>query len=110
MSQAELARRCGVTASAVAQWEHPNGTRPNLDRLHRIAVATGTELSWLLSGERSTPPGHSTGAETPAIVTDVYARSAHEEDLLGAFRRMPGKARMHLLGIAKAFADLCDPD
>ena len=44
LSQAELAKRSAVTASAVAQWEHPRGTRPSLDRLQAIAKAMSVQM------------------------------------------------------------------
>lgn len=106
LSQATLAARSSVTASAVAQWEHPSGTRPTLDRLKIVARALGVPLDWLVEGGRRnavTPPV-GRDPEPPALVLDVYAQTLQEEQLLAAYRRMNHRAREHLLALAQEFS------
>ena len=50
LTQKRLADHCGVSKSAVAQWEAEgrNVTKPELHRLQLIAQATGVTVDWLL--------------------------------------------------------------
>lgn len=101
LSQTKLARRAEVTASAVAQWEHPEGTRPSLQRLEVIARATHVPIEWLIAGGTWTPKSVPTEAkqDTPAVVFDVYAETLQEEALLRDFRLLSAKARDHLVAL-----------
>lgn len=104
MSQAALAECSSVTPSAVAQWEHPSGTRPALKRLRMVAKALNVPIDWLLSGGKLKQSAIEHGdTEPPAVVLDVYAQTAQEEELLSAFRRMGYRAREHLLALAREF-------
>jgi len=58
LTQEKLARQCGVSRAAVAQWE-AGVTRPGLDNLMRAAKALGVWLSWLTAGDQSLPDGPS---------------------------------------------------
>ena len=105
LSQAALAECSAVTPSAVAQWEHPSGTRPALTRLRLVAKALDVPIDWLLSGgklKRSTAID-SGEPEPPAVILDVYAQTTQEEELLSAFRRMGYRAQEHLLALAREF-------
>lgn len=44
LSKTELARACGVSQSAVSQWEDGNYSPPTLKNLAKIAKACGVEL------------------------------------------------------------------
>lgn len=101
LSQTKLARSTEVTASAVAQWEHPEGTRPSLQRLEVIAQATRVPIDWLIAGGAWTPRSASAEAEKepPAVVFDVYAETLQEEALLRDFRLLPARARDHLAAL-----------
>lgn len=105
LSQAALAARSLVTASAVAQWEHPDGTRPTLERLKIVAKVLDVPVGWLVAGGRRKPADvrKDRDAEPPAVMLDDYARTSQEEQLLAAFRRMNDRARGHLLALAQEF-------
>jgi transcriptional regulator with XRE-family HTH domain len=106
LSQAALAQKSHVTASAVAQWEHPSGTRPDLDRLQTIATATNVPLAWLVSGlALAAAPAQVFEIETPAIAIDVYAETLVEETLLKNFRLMSQQAREHFAALAQEFSN-----
>ena len=65
-SQAELARRIGVSASAVGMYEQ--GRRePSLDLLVRLAREFGVTTDYLLMGEDPHP--NPTEAQRPASIT-----------------------------------------
>jgi len=58
LTQEKLAKQCGVSRAAVAQWE-AGVTRPGLDNLVRAAKALDVWLSWLTAGDQSLPDGPS---------------------------------------------------
>lgn len=102
ISQTELARRIGVSASAVAQWEHPAGTHPSVSSLIRILEITGVSLDWLVMGKRIN--GVNVNAdeyELPAVSLEFLAHCETEEKLLSNFREMPTKRRSLLLELSE---------
>jgi transcriptional regulator with XRE-family HTH domain len=106
ISQAELARQTGVTASAVSQWEHPEGTTPDLARLVGIASATNVSLDWLVSGReralRANAASEARAADTPAVMPEMFAHDILEEKLLEQFRAIHPKARELLVNLIAA--------
>ncbi|HEX6834241.1 MAG TPA: helix-turn-helix transcriptional regulator [Rudaea sp.] len=96
LSQTALARTVGVTPSAVAQWEHPEGTLPSLARLQRIAAATQVNLEWLASGAGRYRAPTSSG-EASALKLDIFAQDSIEELLLHRFRLLAPRARTTLM-------------
>ncbi|WP_165371406.1 helix-turn-helix domain-containing protein [Pseudolysobacter antarcticus] len=93
LSQTALAQRVGVTPSAVAQWEHPDGTKPGVDRLQAIATATGAAFEWLATGGGDQRRRRGGGDATPAVVVESFAQDLAEELLLDRFRALPKRAR-----------------
>lgn len=51
ISQQELADKCGVSRSAVAQWESEAGTNPSRENIANICAVTGAPLEWLMSDD-----------------------------------------------------------
>lgn len=96
-SQTVLAARIGVRRSAVTQWEHPQGTRPSVEHLIRIAVETGAGFEWLATGRGPSElePAHA----TEALLLDDYAVDEVEARALGHLRRMPPARRRMALAI-----------
>lgn len=92
LSQTALAERVGVTASAVAQWEHPEGTSPALGRLQAIATATAVNFEWLATGRGAPSRAHGDG-EAPALKLELFALDESEETLLRLFRALSPGAR-----------------
>lgn len=93
LSQEALALRIGIKRSAVTQWEHPQGTKPSVEHLIRIALETDSGFEWLATGRGA--------AEldpldtTPALLVDDYAGDDLEARALQHLRRMPpAKKRM----------------
>ena len=102
LTQAALAREIGVSASAVAQWEKADGTRPGLPHMVAISRLTGVALDWLATGEGK-PRRKSGASDEPILVHEVYAHDLVEESLLKAFRRIPTRSRRLL---AELFLEL----
>ncbi len=99
LSQTALAERVGVTSSAVAQWEHPNGTSPILARLQAVATATAVSFEWLATGRGPQRRGIKAEAhETPAVKLDLFALDDAEETLLRRFRTLSPRGRQMLVG------------
>jgi transcriptional regulator with XRE-family HTH domain len=90
-SQRQLAVRLGVQRSAVAQWESPAGTLPNMEHLTMIAVATGVSFEWLATGRGQSSSEH---VESAALLDD-FAQSEIESRLLCLLRRLSPK-RQHM--------------
>jgi transcriptional regulator with XRE-family HTH domain len=55
-SQEQLADICGVTGSAVSQWENDLTADIKLVPLFKLLRALGTDLAYLVFGESRTPP------------------------------------------------------
>jgi transcriptional regulator with XRE-family HTH domain len=96
LSQVAVARQTGVTASAVSQWEHPSGTKPDVDRLVKLAEVTGVSLDWLIAGRGKAAfagDAHTSELEVPAVSLDAYACNFLEERLLERFRALSPQIR-----------------
>lgn len=104
LTQTELAQRLGVTPSAAAQWEHPNGTTPGVHRLRAIASATAVLFDWLASGEG---PRRKTKADQddsiPALKLEHFAQDNAEEILLMRFRMLSPRGRQLLSDLLEEF-------
>ena len=87
MSQSELAARVGVQRSAVAQWESRSGTRPSMDHLMTIAVATNVSLEWLGTGRGTLVIDRETAH--PAVNMTDYIQDAVEAKCLESIRKLP---------------------
>jgi transcriptional regulator with XRE-family HTH domain len=90
LTQAKLAESIGVGASAVAQWELPNGTSPTVEHLDRIAGVCHVSFEWLATGRGNAVRGVE---ETPAIDTIQLTADEFEDRLLVAFRRIGRRKR-----------------
>jgi transcriptional regulator with XRE-family HTH domain len=90
LTQAKLAESIGVGASAVAQWELPNGTSPTVEHLDRIAALCRVSFEWLATGR-----GNAVGGveETPAVDVVQLTADEFEDRLLVAFRRIARRKR-----------------
>jgi transcriptional regulator with XRE-family HTH domain len=91
LTQAKLAEAIGVGASAVAQWELPDGTSPTVEHLDRIAAVCRVSFEWLAMGRGNAVPGGV--EETPAVDTIQLTADEFEDRLLVAFRRIARRKR-----------------
>lgn len=90
LTQAALAEEIGIGASAVAQWELPNGTSPTAEHLERIATVCGVSFEWLATGRGLAVSGVE---EAPALRASEFANDEFEDRLLIAFRRISRRKR-----------------
>lgn len=98
INQAELARKVGVTSSAVAQWESTTGTQPSLKYIVEIARLCGASLEWIVTGE-GRMRHRDRAVDNDVLVAAVFAHDLTEENLLIEFRRMPTAARRLLVNL-----------
>jgi transcriptional regulator with XRE-family HTH domain len=71
-TQTEIAETCGIERQAVAQWmpEDPaRATTPTNENLVTLALLTGFELRWLLTGQGPRRPGEPDSNSGPAAPT-----------------------------------------
>jgi len=83
-TQDDLARRIGITSSAIAQYE-TGRTMPKPLNAQKIAMECGVSLDWLWEGDKA-------GGK-------VEARTTAERDAIAALRNMP--ADMHEAAVAQ---------
>jgi len=99
LSKTALARRLGITPSAVSQWEHPSGTRPGLQHLASVARITVVKFEWLATGQGLHRAKCRHFDETPALKLDFFAQDQGEELLLLRFRALPPRQRLLLTSL-----------
>jgi transcriptional regulator with XRE-family HTH domain len=90
LTQAALAKRVGVGASAVAQWESGGRASPTASNLAKVALATQVSFEWLATGRGAMSADSHV---TPAAMLDAFAQDSHEERLLIAFRTVGRRQR-----------------
>lgn len=99
MRQSDLAKMLGISRSAVANWESGDGSRPSLENLSKIAIATDCGVDWLATGR---------GAPTDEILALRDIDIVHESDereLLRLYRKSrPGARRLLLQMLAQHVA------
>jgi transcriptional regulator with XRE-family HTH domain len=87
LSQALLAKKLGVTPSAIAQWEQLHGTSPSLLHLQSAATVCRVSYEWLATGKgRRRGKRQPTHDEMPALNLETFAMNDAEELLLTRFR------------------------
>lgn len=67
LSQAQLAELCGVTRSAVQQWERENGTAPKRTQQSRVADVLGLSIAQLMGGSENVQVGPEVRGSVPLI-------------------------------------------
>lgn len=103
LTQRELASLLGVHRGAVTQWEHPDGSAPNMGHLIAIAVHTGVNLEWLGTG-RGTPRAEPAQDTTDPDALERVAIDSLELECLRALRRMPRRMRERVVGLLRTMA------
>jgi transcriptional regulator with XRE-family HTH domain len=101
LTKTELARRVGVSPSAVVQWELSGGTAPNASNLARIAQVTDVAFEWLATGRG--PHRVRSDKDAPALELASIAVTLFEERLLHLSRLLPSYRHDSLLAFLEAW-------
>lgn len=89
-TQGELAKKLGVSRSAVAQWENEEGSLPSTASYMKLAVVLGCSFEWLATGQGARESGAAAPEDSAAAAVDLryFARSDAEERVISAFRAL----------------------
>jgi transcriptional regulator with XRE-family HTH domain len=101
LSQSQLAHTVGVNRSAVAQWEREAGTRPSVEHLAAVAIATKAPFEWLATGRGDTCEPR---AETSPDAGVACAMDEVEVRLLEAVRHLPARKRAAICKLLEELA------
>jgi transcriptional regulator with XRE-family HTH domain len=99
LSQSQLAHVVGVNRSAVAQWEREAGTRPSVEHLAAVAIATKTPFEWLATGRG----GLMTMVEVASASVE-YTMDDVEARMLEAVRHLPARKRVAICRLLEELA------
>src|SRR4051812_9527660 len=94
MSQTQLAQAVGVQRSAVSHWEAPQGKNPSVKHLRDMAIVTGVQFEWLVTGRGQMAPSRDSVLDSVAAADAMLVDDALEQRLLLAFRDTPVRARL----------------
>lgn len=99
LTQAELARRLGVTRTAVVNWESATSrSRPSSGRLEEISRQTSVAWEWLATGR-----GHVTLSSESVLAADAeLVDDPVERRLLQAFRGRDTAIRQAVLTLLES--------
>lgn len=103
LSQMNLALRCGVQRSAVANWEAPNGASPAVNNLIQLASVTSVSFEWLATGRGCMQLAP---AEDMEVAAGDPLRDPHEQRLVSAFRASSARMRTNILELVEEVAQL----
>lgn len=102
LSQTSLAKRLGISRSAVAQWEQSAGTSPNIGNLSQVAEATSVNFEWLATGRgRAQLQGNEFDV---AVSLRDFAHNEQETQVLELLRRLSTKKRNAACAILELLA------
>lgn len=104
MSQLQLAQAVGVQRSAVSHWEAPQGKNPNVRHLRAIAVVTGVQFEWLVTGRGQMAPSRDAMLDSVSAADAMLVDDALEQRLLLAFRETPVRARLAFVEVVEGLA------
>lgn len=100
LSQADLARRLGVTPNAVNAWVSGRN-KPDTENLEKIAIETGTSFEWLATGRGDMVYASSMRVMAQTGAEYNTARSDDQRALLSLYSKLKPSQRQALLALLK---------
>jgi transcriptional regulator with XRE-family HTH domain len=104
MSQQQLAQAVGVQRSAVSHWEAPQGKNPSVSHLREVALVSGIQFEWLVTGRGSMTLSKDTQLDSIATAEALLIEDPLEFRLVHAFREAPLRSRLALLEVMEELA------
>lgn len=104
LSQSQLAQAVGVQRSAVSHWEAPMGKNPSVSHMRQIALVTGIQFEWLVTGRGEMPLSREVQLDSIATAEALLVEDPLEFRLVEAFRAAPLRTRLSLLEVMEELA------
>ena len=104
MSQMTLAEAVQVQRSAVSHWESAQAKNPSVSHLRDIAMATGVQFEWLVTGRGAMTLGPETRMDSVPTAEALLVEEPIELRLLRAFRNASPQSRVSLVEIVEHLA------
>ena len=104
MSQQQLAQAVGVQRSAVSHWEAPQGKNPSVSHLREVALVSGIQFEWLVTGRGSMTLSKDAQLDSIATAEALLIEDPLEFRLVHAFREAPLRSRLALLEVMEELA------
>jgi transcriptional regulator with XRE-family HTH domain len=104
MSQSQLAGAVRVQRSAVSHWESAQAKNPSVDHLRQIALATGVQFEWLVTGRGGMTLGADVRMDSVPTAAALLVEEPIELRLLHAFRDASPQSRVSLVEIVEQLA------
>ncbi len=103
LSQTDVAKALGISASAVNQWEHGFSKNIKLQHFFALARLLGQDPQWLATG-KTHPQGRQVSAMPPA--PDYPSPTGDEKALLHYVRQMPNELQKVVLRCLKGLSNV----
>lgn len=104
MSQLQLAGLIGVQRSAVSHWESTQAKNPSVEHLRQLAVVTGVQFEWLVTGRGGMELSNEVRMDSVPTADALLIDEPIELRLLHAFRDVSAQSRVSLVDIIEQLA------
>ncbi len=104
MSQLQLAGTIGVQRSAVSHWESTQAKNPSVEHLRQLAVVTGVQFEWLVTGRGGMALSNEVRMDSVPTAEALLIDEPIELRLLHAFREVSAQSRVSLVDIIEQLA------
>jgi transcriptional regulator with XRE-family HTH domain len=104
LSQMQLASAVSVQRSAVSHWESIQAKNPNVSHLRGIALVTGVQFEWLVTGRGVMTLCNEVRMDSVPTAEALLVEEPIELRLLHAFRDAPPQSRVSLVEIVEQLA------
>jgi transcriptional regulator with XRE-family HTH domain len=104
MSQLQLAGLIGVQRSAVSHWESTQAKNPSVEHLRQLAVVTGVQFEWLVTGRGGMALSNEMRMDSVPTADALLIDEPIELRLLHAFRDVSAQSRVSLVDIIEQLA------
>ncbi len=104
LSQMQLAAAVNVQRSAVSHWESSQAKNPSVTHLREIAMTTGVQFEWLVTGRGAMSLCNEVRMDSVPTAAALLVEEPIELRLLHAFRDASPQARVSLVEVVEELA------